>query len=251
MTLAIITARGGSKRLPRKNILPFCGHPLLAWTMKQAQYSKYVDGVIVTTDDNEIFGIANKYADEKTHVILRPKWDDNTASNKAFFHAVQHVEQLYRNRNGREMGLNKIVALFPTSPIRYPDDIDNTVILSDKNPGNIIGWYGPQKETFLYERLGDDRFYKPIVRDKSTRYGHMASGTWAGPKNLFMDTWAKSFSDSWLDEHLEDDMKDVTGYRIKPWQCFECDYQEWFDINEFIMQKFILQGKGIEIYDRE
>jgi CMP-N-acetylneuraminic acid synthetase len=251
MTLAIITARGGSKRLPRKNILSFCGHPLLAWTMKQAQCSKYVDGVIVTTDDNEIFWIANKYADEKTHVMMRPEWEDDTASNKAFYHAVQHVEQLHRNRNGRDMGITKIVALFPTSPVRYLDDIDNTILLSEKWRDSVIGWYGPERETFIYENIGTEgKYYKPVIRNKSFKYSHMASGTWVGARKVMMEKWKESFSDKYLDAHLDDDMSEVIGYQVKPWQCFECDYQEWFDINEMIMENFILQGRGIEIYDR-
>ncbi len=52
--LAIIPARGGSKRLPRKNILDLAGKPLIAWSIKAARESTYIDKVIVTSDDNEI-----------------------------------------------------------------------------------------------------------------------------------------------------------------------------------------------------
>ena len=59
-TLAVITARGGSKRLPRKNLLELEGKPLIAWTIKSALSSKYINKVIVSSDDNEILSVSRK-----------------------------------------------------------------------------------------------------------------------------------------------------------------------------------------------
>ena len=59
--LAIIPARGGSKRLPRKNILNLAGKPLIAWTIDSALKSKYIDRIVVSTDDKEISDISMKY----------------------------------------------------------------------------------------------------------------------------------------------------------------------------------------------
>ena len=58
--LAIIPARGGSKRLPRKNVLELCGKPLIAWSIEAALKSKYLDKVIVSSDDEEILNISKK-----------------------------------------------------------------------------------------------------------------------------------------------------------------------------------------------
>ena len=69
--LAIIPARGGSKGLPRKNIKPLLGKPLIAWTIEQALASKYLDRVIVSTEDEEIAAISRKYCAEVP--FLRPK----------------------------------------------------------------------------------------------------------------------------------------------------------------------------------
>ena len=59
--LAIIPARGGSKRLPRKNVLDLAGKPLIAWTIEAALRSKYIERVVVSTDNNEIADISKKY----------------------------------------------------------------------------------------------------------------------------------------------------------------------------------------------
>ncbi|MDQ7085352.1 MAG: 2-C-methyl-D-erythritol 4-phosphate cytidylyltransferase [Sulfurovum sp.] len=62
--LAIIPARGGSKRLPRKNVLDLNGKPLIAWSIEAGLKSKYIDKVIVSSDDNEILTIAKEYGAE-------------------------------------------------------------------------------------------------------------------------------------------------------------------------------------------
>ena len=67
--LAIIPARGGSKRLPRKNILELCGKPLIAWSIEAGQKSKYIDKVVVSSDDSEILDIAKKF---EADVLRRP-----------------------------------------------------------------------------------------------------------------------------------------------------------------------------------
>ena len=57
----LIPARSGSKGLPGKNVKPLLGKPLIAWTIKQARASEYLDGVIVSTNDKEIAGISKRY----------------------------------------------------------------------------------------------------------------------------------------------------------------------------------------------
>ena len=75
--VAIVPARGGSKGVPRKNIKPLYGKPLIFWSIEAVKYSKYIDRVIVSTEDKEIAKISRKYGAE---VIDRPK---QLATNKA------------------------------------------------------------------------------------------------------------------------------------------------------------------------
>ena len=105
--MAIIPARGGSKGLPRKNLRPLGGIPLIAWTIKAAKESPLVDLVVVTSDDQEILDIATKFGADI--IIKRPPHlatDDATTAD-----AVKHVfENLQYPEN--------FVLLQPTSPLR-------------------------------------------------------------------------------------------------------------------------------------
>lgn len=69
--LAIIPARGDSKRIPRKNIRLLAGEPLIAWTIEQAKKSGYIDRIIVSTDNEDIAGVSKKYGAEVP--FKRPK----------------------------------------------------------------------------------------------------------------------------------------------------------------------------------
>ena len=90
--LAIIPARGGSKRLPRKNILDLDGKPLIAWTINSALKSKYIDRVVVSTDDEEIASISMKYGADVP--FMRPSYiaSDSVSSVEVIFHAVNFLE---------------------------------------------------------------------------------------------------------------------------------------------------------------
>lgn len=119
--LAIIPARGGSKGLPRKNILPLLGKPLIAYTIEQAKKSKYINRTIVTTDDEEIAEVSLKYGAEVP--FMRPKelGEDNITTNEV----IKHVLDKLKETEGR---IPKIICLLQcTSPLRGIDDIDSTI----------------------------------------------------------------------------------------------------------------------------
>jgi len=116
--LAVIPARGGSKGLPRKNILPIGGKPLIAWSIEKAKKSKFIDLVFVSTDCPEISSISNDYGGYIP--ILRPDLlaRDETPS----IEVVDHVIKYLKESESREFDI--LVLLEPTSPLREDDDID-------------------------------------------------------------------------------------------------------------------------------
>jgi len=116
--LGIITARGGSKGLPGKNIKLLNGKPLIEWTIERALSSKNLTKVMVTTDCPEIAAISEKAGAEIP--FLRPaKFANDTASSVT---VINHVLAHYDNRGEF---FDYIVLLEPTSPLREADDIDN------------------------------------------------------------------------------------------------------------------------------
>jgi pseudaminic acid cytidylyltransferase len=94
MNIAIIPARGGSKRIPRKNIKAFCGQPMIAYAIKAAQASDLFEHVLVSTDDAEIQNIANSLGAETPFVRPAELANDFTATVPVVAHAIQACEAL-------------------------------------------------------------------------------------------------------------------------------------------------------------
>jgi N-acylneuraminate cytidylyltransferase len=108
--IAIIPARGGSKRIPRKNIKDFFGKPLIAYSIQTALESKLFDKVIVTTDDEEIAKIAKEYGAEVP--FMRPKElsDDFTGTGDVIKHAINYLK-------GRGEEFDYVCTIYATAPL--------------------------------------------------------------------------------------------------------------------------------------
>lgn len=125
--LAIIPARGGSKRLPRKNVLKLAGKPLIAWSIEAGLQSQYVKDVVVTSDDSEILSIASNY---NVQLIQRP--EELATDHATTFDAIKHAID---NSNPYDY----IVLLQPTSPLRTHQHIDEAIeLLVSKNADAIV-----------------------------------------------------------------------------------------------------------------
>ena len=122
--LGLIPARGGSKGLPRKNIKLLLGKPLIAWTIEQTLASKFLDRVIVSTDDKEIAEISKKYGAEIP--FMRPKElaEDNAKGIEVVLHAIDWFRENYKRKQ-----YDLIMLLQPTSPLRKSEDIDKAIEL--------------------------------------------------------------------------------------------------------------------------
>jgi len=133
--ICIIPARGGSKGLSRKNIRSFCGKPLIAWPIAAALGSRYVDRVVVSTDDEEIAAVAHTYGADVP--FLRPaELANDTASS---FAVIEHTLNFLRER--REQ-YDYLLLLEPTSPATESSDIDSaveTLAASRENADSIVG----------------------------------------------------------------------------------------------------------------
>lgn len=118
--LAIIPARGGSKGIPRKNLYPLAGKPLLVYTLEASIHAKNISRVLVSTDDLEIYNLAKSYG---VDVVRRPA---NLATDTApIIDVVFHsLETLYENEG---YSPDIVVLLQPTSPLRTARDIDDAV----------------------------------------------------------------------------------------------------------------------------
>lgn len=122
--LAVIPARGGSRRLKRKNIKEFNGKPLIGWSIIEALKSKYIDSVAVSTEDQEIAEIAKSFGASIPY--LRPSHlsKDDVGATEPILELLKH-----------STNYDQIVLLQPTSPLRLYTDIDACIEVSNQEKG--------------------------------------------------------------------------------------------------------------------
>ncbi len=115
-TVAIIPARGGSKRIPRKNIKEFCGKPMIAWSIEAALESGCFDRVIVSTDDEEIAAVARQWGAETPFMRPAQLSDDYTGTIPVIRHAVEWLAD-----NG--CAVSQACCIYATAPFVSPEDL--------------------------------------------------------------------------------------------------------------------------------
>jgi pseudaminic acid cytidylyltransferase len=130
MNVAVIPARGGSKRIPRKNVRDFCGKPMIAWSIEAALTSDCFERVVVSTDDAEIAEIARAWGAETP--FLRPPElsDDYTPTRPVINHAIREIEALY----GRPQ---YVCCIYATAPFVRVSDLRNGYSSLTKNKADF------------------------------------------------------------------------------------------------------------------
>ncbi|WP_394242633.1 acylneuraminate cytidylyltransferase family protein [Vibrio astriarenae] len=128
--IALITARGGSKGLPRKNILPVNGTPLIGWTIKAALECPLIDRVFVSTDDDEIAAISSEFGAE---IIIRPDElaSDTASSIDVVSHAIEWLES-------HEIPCPQMTLLQPTSPLRTAQHLTEALDFFEEQQAHFV-----------------------------------------------------------------------------------------------------------------
>lgn len=142
--LGLITARGGSKGVPRKNIRTLAGKPLMAWTIEAACRSRFISRVIVSTEDDEIAEVAREWGAAVPFVRPVALASDDASHISVVRHAVAWL--------GRhdDWSADYVVTLQPTSPFRTTEDIDQAVELAfSEGLGAVIGVAEARDHPFL------------------------------------------------------------------------------------------------------
>ncbi len=129
--LALIPARGGSKRIPRKNLAPLAGRPLIAWTIEAALAAHSVDRVVVSTDDPEIADTARSLGAGVPFLRPAALAGDQAGSLAVLRHALEALE-------GTVEACDLVALLQPTSPLRTADDIDAAASLFEARGARAV-----------------------------------------------------------------------------------------------------------------
>lgn len=162
-TIAVIPARGGSKRIPRKNLVEIAGKPLLAWTIEAARASALLDRIFVSTEDEEIADVAQRWGAE---VIVRPQElaADVTGTEPVLLHAL---DQLWEQERYQP---DALALLQCTSPLRGGDIIDRAIERLVESQCDAVVGVHPTIEYFFSGKLLQGRYvpnYDPLRRPRT------------------------------------------------------------------------------------
>jgi len=159
--LAVIPAKGISRRLPGKNTKPFAGKPLIAWTILASKKSRFLDEIIVSTENEAIARIARQYA---AHVpFKRPAY---LARGQVSSIEVARHAAAWFIRHGRRFDL--VMLLQPTSPLRTADDIDDAIkVFMKKDADALISVVRAAKSPFWLKTINKKGYVEDLIKRKS------------------------------------------------------------------------------------
>ncbi len=215
--LALIPARGGSKSIPRKNIRPFAGFPLIAFSIAAGLASETVTRVIVSTDDEEIAAVSRRFGAETPFIRPAHLAEDNTPDLPVFQHTLEWLQE------NEEYQPEIVVQLRPTSPLRRVWHIDQAVhrLLEHPEADAVRTVCAPFQNPYKMWRIGEDGLMKPLIKTEYREPYNM-------PRQLLPDVyWQTGYVDAaWSDTILL--KNSMTGDAILP---LVIPPNDWIDID--------------------
>lgn len=263
MIATLVIAKKSSRRLPRKNMLPFCGLPLCEWSIIQARCCRQADKAYLSTDSEEIARLGEKHNVEIIWRDYEQKIDDS--AKVVYLHALNYIEKQHK--------LDVFLPLLPTAPLRLPSDLDRGLgIWFELARQGIevieLPCSAPRKETFIYklkkDKKGFDRF-KYLYLDKFNNAGTEGVVCTITHPQRWKDYHEYKAdiptSDTILDKRYHVNRIIFPWSKVPPhyktwnycwpiesWQTPDIDYEGQFYFVEVLMKQFVLKGKGPEIY---
>lgn len=238
--LAVITARGGSVTLPRKNVLPFCGKPLIAHTIEVVLSARTalpaINRLIVSTDDDEIADGSRRWGAEVPFMRPRELARSDTSSLPVVQHAVQFAEA------EADLRYDWILLLQPTSPLRTAEDILDSIELARKpDTTAVIGvTLANSNHPVKLRRIDGEGLLKPYL-DKMSEQNRR--------QDLPFDVYRTNGAIYLADRDVLMEEGSFYGRRPRPYvmpaeRSIDIDTRLDFDIAEFLYDRSLaLQGK--------
>lgn len=156
--IAIIPARGGSKRIPRKNIKDFLGKPIIAYSIEAAIKSNIFDEVMVSTDDEEIADVSRKYGAKVPFFRSKEMSDDYATTSQVLLEVIKEYHT-------RGMEFNYMACIYPTAPFIEADDLKKAFkIMEDRKPTMVmpvVSFSYPPQRSYIIDSQGKAVFKYP------------------------------------------------------------------------------------------
>lgn len=241
MNVAIIPARGGSVRLPRKNVRPFCGHPLIAWSIVQAKTARQIDAVYVVTDDEEIATVSRDYGAE---VFMQPEWMKTKPPSGG-------MAVLYGVHEACKRGeVDVVLSMLCTNPLVLPGDLDKGIRLMKDLAIEGIGPLQPMRELVL-SRVTGRYTCRTEILSKDFEYLREGGNWWVTTAQhmlAFAEPDEKSIE--WADKTMGEFQPSNRYYLpVQVWQYADTDTLEEFEMAEVLAEHYILYGRDmLEVY---
>lgn len=223
----IILARGGSKGIPKKNIIDFCGKPLIAWTILQCIESHYVNDVWVSSDDDDILNIAKQYG---AKAIVRPEEfsDDHATSESAWLHSIDYLIS-------KGIPTDLVLAPQVTSPLREASDVDDAISKFIKEGFDSMFSASIADDLFFWEEKNGamnsvNYDYRNRKRRQDFKEQIIENGSFYLFKPHIIQNEGNRFGGK-------------IGYsRMKFWKMFEIDNLEDVQMCSALMKNFLIEG---------
>jgi len=223
----IILARGGSKGILNKNIINFCGKPLLAWTIDQCIGAKKVSDVWVSSDDDEILKVAEKYG---AKIIKRPTEIslDSSTSESAWQHAIDYL-------HNNDVQVDIVLGPQVTSPLREVLDIDNA----------INSFINENYDSMFSASIADDLFFweKSSVGIDSINYDYKNRKRRQDFKEQIIENGSFYLFKPAIIQKEFNRLGGKIGYSIMDfWKMFEIDNADDLRMCSALMKEFLIKG---------
>jgi len=258
MTIGIVGAKGRSHRLPGKNLRAFHGTPLFMWSVIQLLNSRRVDKVYVTTDDEEVAGIARE-----AKALAHMRHTEEALAPDASMHGPVFellTDLLETNAASRS---DRFIMALPTSPLRSPWDFDH--ILERLEGADFVLPLCQLHETIIYDLSAAD-VTAPVIADKNFNFAIQGGGSTGWRLGHYLDELetykgvAGGLTDSELDDrfmvglHPPPALAMPRGglrrrFYLEPWQQWEIDDETGWNLCEIVMQHRILGPLGSDCYE--
>jgi CMP-N,N'-diacetyllegionaminic acid synthase len=213
--LGIIAARGGSKRVPRKNIREVDGKPLLAFAIQDATAAETIDRTIVSTEDDEIRSVANEWGGETPFTRPEELAADDATTDDVVLHALDWFEE-------RGMTFSKVCSIPVTTPFREPADIDESINLlretGAKSAMSIVGYDSPPFSAVDFD--DEDNSISPYFKESNLWIESQAQNvpTLYHPNGAVFAATVSGFR-----EHKSFYTDETIGYRMPPERSLDID----------------------------
>ena len=224
--VAIILARGGSKGIPRKNIIDFCGKPLIVWTIEQLEQAKGINSIWVSSDSEEILSISQTCGAE---IIHRPAEisEDSATSESGWLHALEIIE----NKVGM---VDIVVAPQVTSPLREPRDIEQGLLDFHEQKCDSMFSCSLAEDLFFWEKMPDG-VLRSVNYDYSNRKRRQdISKQYIENGSFYM------FRPEILRQYNNRLGGKIGFTQMEFWKMFEIDSMEDIKMCEALMKTFVL-----------